>query len=184
VRAVYRYIPSKSVVFARSVGPYLESARAAWNVMDGLLDQRGVRRRVRQAYGVFRDNPKTTAAELLRYDACVPASVVAEVEPSSTIGRQTLPGGAFAVHTHIGPFEEIGEALSFLHRHVVPKTALTVDYDRAFMAIYLNDPTITRGIHRRCELCIPVLPVRVPVAGNDVNEWAPDVPIGRANIRA
>ena len=35
------------------------------------------------------------------------------------------------------------------------------------MAIYLNDPAITREVHRRTELCVPVLPVRMPLSSND-----------------
>ena len=42
-----------------------------------------------------------------------------------------------------------------------------MDYDRPFMAIHLNDPRITREVHRRTELCVPVLPLRqsLPVDG-------------------
>jgi hypothetical protein len=35
------------------------------------------------------------------------------------------------------------------------------------MTIYLNDPKITREMHRRTELCVPVLPVRMPLSCND-----------------
>jgi hypothetical protein len=42
-----------------------------------------------------------------------------------------------------------------------------VDYDRPFMAIHLNDPAITREVHRRTELCIPVVPIAMPLASND-----------------
>jgi hypothetical protein len=52
----------------------------------------------------------------------------------------------------------------------VPKRGLSVDYDRPFMAIYLNDPALTREIHRRTELCIPVLPIRMPLSSNDDQE--------------
>ena len=36
-----------------------------------------------------------------------------------------------------------------------------------FVAIYLNDPAVTREVHRRTELCVPVLPVRMPFSSND-----------------
>jgi hypothetical protein len=49
----------------------------------------------------------------------------------------------------------------------VPKRALSVDYDRPFMAIHLNDPAITREVHRRTELCVPVVPIPMPLASND-----------------
>jgi AraC family transcriptional regulator len=167
VRVTYRYIRPMTVVYARSMGPYETSSREAWSRMNGWLDRRQARSRVKQGYGYFRDNPRLTAPELLRYDACVPVTFGLDPEPDDGIGRQTLPGGAYAVHTHVGPYSEIGPLLSCLHGEIVPKRGLTLDYDRPFVTIYLNDPAITREMHRRTELCVPVLPVRMPLSGND-----------------
>jgi AraC family transcriptional regulator len=167
VRVTYRYIRPLTVVYARGTGPYEASCREAWQRMNGWLDRRQARSRVKQGYGYFRDNPRLTAPELLRYDACVPVTFGLDPEPETGIGRQTLPGGAYAVHTHVGSYAEIGELFSQLHREVVPKRGLSLDYDRPFVTIYLNDPSITREMHRRTELCVPVLPVRMPLSSND-----------------
>jgi hypothetical protein len=35
------------------------------------------------------------------------------------------------------------------------------------MTVYLNDPALTREMHRRTELCVPVLPIRMPLSSND-----------------
>jgi AraC family transcriptional regulator len=167
VRVAYRYIPPMTVLYARSVGPYEASSREAWRVMGSWLEQHQLRRRVKQVYGVLRDNPKLAAPELVRYDACVPVTFGVDVDPDGAIGRQILPGGAFAVHTHVGSYTGAGEIFSSLHREIVPKRQLSVDYDRPFMAIYLNDPHITRDVHRRTELCVPVLPIRMSLPSND-----------------
>jgi hypothetical protein len=92
-----------------------------------------------------------TAPELLRYDACVPVNFGFDADPEAGIGRQTLPGGAYAVQTHVGSYADAGELFSRLHREIVPKRGLSVDYDRPFVAIYLNDPSLTREVHRRTE---------------------------------
>jgi AraC family transcriptional regulator len=149
------------------MGPYCESSREAWRLMMSWIDRQGGRQRVKQAHGFFRDNPTVTAPELLRYDACVPVSFGFDADLEAGIGRQTLPGGAYAVHTHVGSYAEAGQVLSQLHRNIVPKRGLSVDYDRQFLAVYLNDPAITREVHRRTELCVPVLPVRMPLWSND-----------------
>jgi AraC family transcriptional regulator len=167
VRVTYRYIRPMTVFYARAMGPYEVSCREAWSRMNGWLDRCSARSRVKQGYGYFRDNPRLTAPELLRYDACVPVTFGLDPEPDSGIGRQTLPGGAYAVYTHVGSYSEIGGLFSRLHSEIVPKRGLTLDYDRPFATIYLNDPSITREMHRRCELCVPVLPVRMPLSGND-----------------
>lgn len=170
VRVTYRYIRPLTVVYARCTGPYERSCREAWDIIDRWLETRQARRRVKQGYGLFRDNPATTAPELLRYDACVPLVPGLDADPATGIGRETLRGGAFAVHTYVGSYSGVGEAFSQLHRDVVPKRGLSVDYDRPFLAIYQNDPKITREVHRRTELCVPVIPICMPLSSNDDNE--------------
>jgi DNA gyrase inhibitor GyrI len=167
VRVTYRYIRPIQVAYARAFGPYESSSRQAWRTIEDWLDRHQARSRAKQGYGYFRDNPRLTAPELLRYDACVPATIGLEAEPDAGIATQTLPGGAFAVHTHVGSYAEAGQLFSQLHREIVPKRGLSLDYDRPFLAIYLNDPAVTREMHRRTELCVPVLPVRMPLSSND-----------------
>jgi AraC family transcriptional regulator len=151
VRVTYRYIRPLTVVYARSVGPYEVSSQAAWRTMNDWIERHQGRSRVKQAHGFFRDNPRLTAPELLRYDACVPVSYGFDADPEAGIGRQTLPGGAYAVQTYVGPYTDTGEMFSRLHREIVPKRGLSVDYDRPFVAIYQNDPAITREVHRRTD---------------------------------
>ena len=167
VRVTYRYIRPMTVVYAAVSGPYNCPAATLGAEWARWLDRHKARSRVKQGYGYFRDNPRTTAPELLRYDACVPLTFGLDAEPGSGIGRQTLPGGAYAVQTHVGSYDEIGQLLSSLHREIVPKRGLSLDYDRPFVTIYLNDPSVTREMHRRTELCVPVLPVRMPLSSND-----------------
>ena len=170
MRVAYRHFQPVTVLYTRGIGSYGSSAPQAWRAMANWLDEHQARKRVKQAFGLFRDDPKTTAPELLRYDACVPVMLDADFPLAADIGRQTLPGGAYAVHTHVGSYSEVGDLLSYLHRRIVPERALCVDYDRPFMAVYLNDPAVTREVHRRTELCVPVVPIAMPLPGNDVGQ--------------
>ena len=83
------------------------------------------------------------------------------------IRRQVLRGGAYAVYTNVGSIEETGELFSDLRQKEIPTRGLSVEEDRPFLAAYLTDPTVTREKQRRTELCVPVLPIRTPVANND-----------------
>jgi AraC family transcriptional regulator len=170
VRVAYRYIRPLTVLYARAMGPYETSTPRAWSVMADWLERNNARRLVKRGYGFIRDNPRTTAADLLRYDACVGLVGDLDADPAAGIGRQILPGGAYAVHTHVGSYDDMGGVFSKLHTSLVQKRGLSVDYDRSFMAIYLNDPTLTREVHRRTELCVPVIPIRMPVSSNDDHE--------------
>ena len=160
VRVAYRHIRPASVLYVRATGCYTVSAGAAWERLDHWLAERQGRRQIKRAFGLFHDNPKTIAPELIRYDACVELMTALDADPAAGIGRQTLSGGTYAVHTHIGAYDPVGELFSQLHRDWVPKQGLEVDYDRPFMTIHLNDPHLTRQVHRRTELCVPVLPLK------------------------
>jgi AraC family transcriptional regulator len=175
MRITYRQIPPTTVYYARATGPYASSCEAAWQRLDAWLDHHCARGRVRRAFGVFHDNPRTTAPELLRYDACVPLIACAEFELAPGIGRQALPGGAWAVYTHVGAYSETGQLYARLQDDVVPKRGLTIDSERPLLAMYLNDPRITREVHRRTELCIPVLPIQMPLATTNDNTDIPDL---------
>jgi AraC family transcriptional regulator len=175
MRITYQHMSPMSVFYARATGAYSTSCETAWRRLDGWLDHYCARGRVRRAYGIFHDNPRTTPPELTRYDACVPLSACPELEPKDGIGYQVLPAGAWAVHTHVGPYDEAGDVISTLHCDIVPKRGLSVDYDRPFVAVYLNDPRITRSLHRRTELCIPVLPMPALANSDDLERRDLDV---------
>jgi len=167
VKIIYRNVRPLTVLYARATGPYVNGTCAAWQNMGRWLDAQGARPRMRVSYGVFRDNPRITAPELLRYDACIPIATGLDEDEDAGIRRQTLQGGAYAVYTHVGAIEETGELFSDLRRKEIPARGLTVAEDRSFLAAYLTDPTITRESHRRTELCVPVVPIRTPIANND-----------------
>lgn len=160
------------MVFARSTGGYEAAAQAAWDRLSQWLENQGARRQVKRGFGLFHDNPQVTPPELQRYDACVELMTGIDADPVAGISRQTLSGGTYAVHVHVGAYQRMGGLFSQLHRQWVPKQGLSVDYDRPFMAIHLNDPILTREVHRRTELCVPVLPLRdaLPVEPTAHNE--------------
>lgn len=164
---VVRHARPQTVLYVRSLGPYRTGADRAWQTMGRWLDARNTRRLMRVSYGLFRDNPRCTAPELLRYDACVPLVVGLEEDAEAGIGRQVLPGGAYAVHTHTGAIELTGQLFSRLVRSELPARGLTLDDGRPLLAVYLTDPTATREMHRRTELCIPIVPMQIPLAGNE-----------------
>ncbi len=159
MRVAYRHIRPVTVIYVRGSGAYATATVDAWRKLNDWLAAHDARRQVKRAFGVFLDNPQTTPAELMRYDACVQMAPGWVADQDGSIGRQTLGGGTYAVHTHVGTYDALGALFSDLHRAFVPRQGLSVDYDRAFMAIHLNDPRVTREVHRRTEVCVPVMPL-------------------------
>jgi AraC family transcriptional regulator len=179
MRIIYRQTPPATMLYVRALGPYAESSREAWRQLEGWLDHHHARKGLRFGFGILHDNPKTTAPELIRYDACIPLAPLADLPPVEGIARRTLPAGTWAVHTHVGAYGEVGDVMSTLHRDLVPNRGLRVDYDRPFMVVYLNDPRVTREVHRRTELCIPVVAIPMARAGNDQSRGSEAIKIAR-----
>jgi AraC family transcriptional regulator len=169
LRVTFRHVPPKTVLYARALGPYALSTREAWTIMGRWLDRHGARPHMRVSMGVFLDNPATTAADLLRYDACVPLVAGLEADPVAGIGRQTLAGGAYAEHVLVGTHEAMGRIFSHMKRSALAERGVTLDSGRPFVAVYLNDPTVTAQAYLRTEICVPVLPVRLVLANDDAS---------------
>jgi AraC family transcriptional regulator len=175
VKISYRNERPLTVLYARAFGPYRTAVDLAWRTLGDWLDAQNARPRMRVSYGLFRDNPRVTAPDILRYDACIPLVVGLEEDERAGIRRQILAGGAYAVHIHVGAIEGTGQLFSELWRKEIPARGLKIDDDRAFRAVYLTDPTMTREMNRRTELCVPVLPIRMPLSSNDAGPLlAPD----------
>ena len=173
MRVTYRYIRPCVVLYARGIGAYATSVATAWRTMHGWLEGHNVRHLFRRGLGIFHDDPTVTSVDALRYDACIPPlDGIPDGDAEAGIGRQTLAGGAYAVYAHVGPYENTGAAFSKMRRITVAKRGLSIDFGRPFVAIYLNDPLVTREVHRRTELCIPVMPMRMPLSSNDDGEQA------------
>lgn len=153
----YRFQRPLAVFYARACGPYADSSPAAWRLMLDWLDQQGMRPKIKRGIGMIRDNPTLTGQFLRRYDACVEVMPGLESNFHAGIGRQTLPGGSYAVHAHQGAHEGISDALSKFHRTWLPEQGQMVDHSRSFLEIYLNDPATTARADLRTEICVPLL---------------------------
>ncbi len=68
--------------------------------------------------GIFHDDPKSTDPANLRTDICLvvrkPAVATGEIQ------TKTIPGGRFAVFTHIGPYNEVGPFYDAIYSEWVP----------------------------------------------------------------
>jgi AraC family transcriptional regulator len=163
VQIGYSYVRPVDTLYARALGPYKTSAPAAWSTMLSWLDKCGLRAQINRGYGVINDNPGSTEPHLRRYDACVELIGGLDIDPSNGIGRRTVPGGAYAVHRHVGRHRTLGAGFSFIHRKWVPGQGLQVDPLRPYLEIYLSDPAVTPEHELQTDLCVPVFPISDPV---------------------
>ncbi len=124
------------VAFCRHVGPY-DGCGAAWDRLTAELGRRGLLGAGTKFIGLCHDDPEVTPPDKIRYDACV--TVNEEFRPERDIGVQTIAGGQYALTTHFGPYNRLGETYSQLLGQWLPRSGRELR-SIPCLEVYLNDP--------------------------------------------
>jgi AraC family transcriptional regulator len=147
-----RQRPDTQVAFVRHVGPYA-AVGAAWQKLYSFAGPRQLLGPATTHIGISRDDPKLTASEQLRYDACI--TLDREVAPSGEIGMQTITGGRYAVFLHRGPYENYNTTYDGIYRDWLPVCGEQLRNEPAF-ELYLNTPESTPPADLRTEIWLPL----------------------------
>jgi len=127
------------VAFMRHVGPYGEVG-ATWDKFLPVLGKEGLLGGDSLFIGICHDDPEVTPPDKVRYDACV--TVDESFQPAGDIGVQVIPGGEYAVTTHFGPYQKLGETYTELLGQWLPRSGRELRATPCF-EVYLNDPQST-----------------------------------------
>ncbi|KAA3611734.1 MAG: AraC family transcriptional regulator [Planctomycetota bacterium] len=142
------HLPEREVAFVRHTGPYSEVS-GAWQKLMAWLASKGVIFHLQGTLAVVYDDPTITASEHIRYDACALLAQVPEGE--GEFGRQTIAAGRYAIGTHVGPYEELGQSYSWLSGPWLLESG-EMPADRPPLEVYLNDPRMTPPEKLRTEI--------------------------------
>ena len=141
------------VVFLRHIGPYGSGSIAqTWEKLCGWAGPRGLFNGPVRVMGIGHDDPTVTPPEKCRYDACITAGE--GVSGEGEIGVQTIPGGRFAVFTHIGPYVKLPESYEAIYRQWLP-TASCELREQPPVEVYMSHPN-TPDAEKVTEILIPV----------------------------
>jgi AraC family transcriptional regulator len=127
------------VAFMRHVGPY-DEVGATWDKLLPRLGKEGLLGGDALILGICHDDPEVTPPEKIRYDACV--TVDETFVPEGEIGVQVIPGGEYAVTTHFGPYQKLGDTYTRLLGQWLPRSGRELRSTPCF-EVYLNDPQST-----------------------------------------
>lgn len=127
------------VAFMRHVGPYGEVG-ATWDKLLPWLGKEGLLGGDSLFIGICHDDPEVTPQDKIRYDACV--SVDGSFVPEGDFGVQVIPGGDYAVTTHFGPYQKLGDTYTKLLGQWLPRSGRGLRSAPCF-EVYLNDPQST-----------------------------------------
>jgi AraC family transcriptional regulator len=127
------------VAFMRHVGPYSEVGKT-WDKLLPLLGKEGLLGGDTFFIGICHDDPDVTPQDKTRYDACV--TVDETFVPEGEIGVQTIAGGDYAVTTHFGPYNKLGQTYAKLLGQWLPRSGRELASTPCF-EVYLNAPQST-----------------------------------------
>jgi len=143
------------VAFVRHVGPYNEVG-AAWEKLCARLGAEGMLGPGTKFVGICHDDPEVTAPERIRYDACV--TVDDDFEGEGEIGAQTVGGGEYAVTTHVGPYDKLGQTYARLYGQWLPQSGRE-PRSQPSLEFYLNDPESTDPEDLLTDIYAPLKPL-------------------------
>lgn len=138
------------IVYARRTGPYGPENRQTMERLKKWAKKRGLLEGNAVLLGIPRDDPRTTAPQACRYDACIVTDLLLEPDESDSLQAGLFEGGTYAVfriaHTAEGVRQAWNEILPALQA-----SGYTV----------ANMPTVERyaeSLLREdlCELCVPI----------------------------
>ena len=147
-----RQRPATSVAFVRHIGPYA-TVGTAWEKLCGFAGQHGLFGPHTATIGISRDDPRVTAAEQQRYDACL--TLDHEVAPTGEIGVQTIPGGRYALFVHAGPYEQLLATYDASFGDWRPTSGEKLRDEPSF-EVYLNHTESTPPADLRTEIWVPL----------------------------
>ncbi len=144
------------VAFMRHVGPY-DKVGPTWDKLMTYLGKEGWLGGSLRCIGLCHDDPEVTPAEKIRYDACVEVSEA--FEPAGEIGLQVIAGGDYAVTTHFGSYNKLGDTYAKFLGQWVPRSGRELRSAPCF-EVYLNDPGSTRPADLLTDIYAPLAPSR------------------------
>lgn len=141
------------VLFVRRHGPYFESAPAAWAALMKSVSWRIWLHFPSEMIGLCHDDPDITAADQIRYDACI--HLRRAFRPEGELGEQVIAGGRYAVFLHRGPLDQLSETYDSIYGGWLPSSQEVLGEAPAF-EIYLDHPERTKPEKLRTLIHVPL----------------------------
>lgn len=149
-----KHIDKMRVAFVRHVGPY-DQVGKAWDHLCMYLGKAGYLGSGSRFIGICYDDPDVTDPEKIRYDACI--TVDDSFEPEGDIAVQAIGGGEYAVTTHFGPYNKLGQTYSKLFSQWLLQSDRELRSEPC-IEFYLNDPEGTDPEDLLTDICLPLKP--------------------------
>jgi len=144
--------PELRVGAVRHIGPYNQIPNAFAKL--GELVNATVREKPGDMLAIYYDDPETTPANELKSDAALVFGDGAKLPAG--LNEHRIPGGRYARTTHIGPYEQLGDAWARFMGEWLPSSGNRLA-DGPSYEIYRNTPMDTPKEKLHTDLYIPLV---------------------------
>jgi AraC family transcriptional regulator len=148
------------VLCVRRIGDYMVSAGEAFEALFGFAYPQKIKHKKNllgkeaKVYGIGYDDPSTTPAHELRYDACISYDDKS-VNPTGEVVLKTIEGGKHLFALHKGPYEGLKQVYADMVQYMIAHELTMAD--RPPFERYLNrDPRRTKPENLKTEIYIPL----------------------------
>jgi AraC family transcriptional regulator len=146
-------LPRQRLATVRHVGPY-NQIPVAFERLGQLAGPLGVLGQPDSAMlALYHDDPESTPQHLLRSDAAL--VIGDDVVLPKELTEQQLPPGQYAMTTHIGPYEQLGDTWARLMGEWLPQSGHRLGAGVSF-ELYRNTPENAPKHQLRTELYVPI----------------------------
>jgi len=147
-----KQLPAMRVATLRHIGAYHRISEA-FGRLGEIAGRAGLFNGKPIMLALYYDDPETTPEAELRSDAAVVIGEDAKIPAG--LAEQRIPAGRYACTTHIGPYEQLGDAWSRFMGRWLPQSGERMGEGVSF-EIYVNNPMDVPKEQLRTELYIPL----------------------------
>lgn len=142
------------IAYIAGVGAYSQVLPASFARLRAFAGQRGLFARPGAVtLAVCHDDPETTPAAQIRSEAAI--TVDDAFRPEGEVRARDLPGGKYAVATHVGAYDGLAAAWQELCGRLIPAAGLKFRRGEYF-EVYVDTPTRVPADAVRTDLHVPV----------------------------
>ena len=147
-------LEAKQVLYMSLLGSYASldyggAAQKLWSV----VKQQKLFTKGMEHLGISHDDPKVTALDNCRYDACL--VIHKPALPTGEIGIKTVEGGLYAVFLHTGSYLQLGT----VYNHIFNAWLLENEYELRNVPVfekYISNPERTPEEKLKTEIYLPI----------------------------
>jgi AraC family transcriptional regulator len=147
-------MPGKTVIFTTLKGEYGSNNYGdAWAGLWAFVKEKKLFSAGIEHLGISYDDPKVTAGEKCRYDACLVIHKPAVA--TGNVGVKEVDGGKFAIFLYQGPYNGLGAAYDAIFGKWLPESGMEL---RDFPCVekYISNPNNTEPEKLKTEIWLPV----------------------------